>query len=87
MAASPWAVVLAGANRHDSPLLDATLDRLDALGPLAAHPRTGRPAGVDVDAPTRPALSFAAADLAEPAGADHDVRGCGSSAVVLPSTG
>jgi hypothetical protein len=34
----------------------------------------GRPAGVDVDASTRPALSFPAADLAEPAGADHDVR-------------
>lgn len=25
---------LAGANRHDSPLLDPTLDRLDELGPL-----------------------------------------------------
>jgi transposase len=30
----PLGRVLAGANRHDSPLLAATLDRLDDLGPL-----------------------------------------------------
>src|SRR5262245_19336084 len=28
--------VLAGANRHDSPLLAPTLDKLDTLGPLPA---------------------------------------------------
>ncbi|MEU4645778.1 IS5 family transposase [Micromonospora sp. NPDC023814] len=30
----PLGRVLAGANRHDSPLLESTLDRLDDLGPL-----------------------------------------------------
>lgn len=30
----PLGRVLAGANRHDSPLLEPTLDRLEALGPL-----------------------------------------------------
>lgn len=30
----PLGRVLAGANRHDSPLLAPTLDRLDDLGPL-----------------------------------------------------
>lgn len=30
----PVGRVLAGANRHDSPLLESTLDRLDDLGPL-----------------------------------------------------
>jgi hypothetical protein len=30
----PLGRVLAGANRHDSPLLAPTLDRLDELGPL-----------------------------------------------------
>lgn len=30
----PLGRVLAGANRHDSPLLEPTLDRLDDLGPL-----------------------------------------------------
>lgn len=30
----PLGRVLAGANRHDSPLLEATLDRLDDLGSL-----------------------------------------------------
>lgn len=32
----PLGRVLAGANRHDSPLLAPTLDRLDGLGPLPA---------------------------------------------------
>lgn len=33
----PLGRVLAGANRHDSPLLAPTLDKLDDLGPLPAH--------------------------------------------------
>ena len=33
----PLGRVLAGANRHDSPLLAPTLDRLDDLGPLPAE--------------------------------------------------
>lgn len=33
----PLGRVLAGANRHDSPLLAPTLDKLDDLGPLPTH--------------------------------------------------
>ena len=41
----PLGRVLAGANRHDSPLFGPTLDRLDELGPLpgevTVHPDAG----------------------------------------------
>ena len=41
----PLARVLAGANRHDSPLLEPTLDRLDGLGPSpTTSPCTWTPA-------------------------------------------
>jgi transposase len=39
--------VLAGANRHDSPLLALTLDKLDELGPLPAGIRVHLDAGYD----------------------------------------
>ena len=39
--------VLAGANRHDSPLLAATLDKLDDLGPLPDDIRVHLDAGYD----------------------------------------
>jgi hypothetical protein len=45
----PLGRVLAGANRHDSPLLAPTLDRLDELGPLpediTVHPDSGYDSG------------------------------------------
>ncbi len=39
--------VLAGANRHDSPLLAPTLDKLDALGPLPDRVTVHLDAGYD----------------------------------------
>jgi transposase len=42
--------VLAGANRHDSPLLAATLDKLDDLGPLPEQIRVHLDAGYDSQA-------------------------------------
>jgi IS5 family transposase len=39
--------VLAGANRHDSPLLGPTLDRLDELGPLPDEVTVHLDAGYD----------------------------------------
>jgi len=39
--------VLAGANRHDSPLLPATLDKLSELGPLPDQVRVHLDAGYD----------------------------------------
>jgi transposase len=39
--------VLAGANRHDSPLLAPTLDKLDGLGPLPGNIRVHLDAGYD----------------------------------------
>ena len=39
--------VLAGAHRHDSPLLDPTLDQLDALGPLPDEITVHLDAGYD----------------------------------------
>lgn len=42
--------VLAGANRHDSPLLAPTLDKLDKLGPLPDTVRVHLDAGYDSDA-------------------------------------
>ena len=39
--------VLAGANRHDSPLLAPTLDKLDGLGPLPGDIRVHLDAGYD----------------------------------------
>jgi transposase len=39
--------VLAGANRHDSPLLAATLDKLDAFGPLPEKVTVHLDAGYD----------------------------------------
>lgn len=39
--------VLAGANRHDSPLLGPTLDKLDAFGPLPATVTVHLDAGYD----------------------------------------
>lgn len=43
----PLGRVLAGANRHDSPLLAPTLDRLDDLGPLPDGIRVHLDAGYD----------------------------------------
>jgi transposase len=43
----PLGRVLAGANRHDSPLLAPTLDRLDDLGPLPDHITVHLDAGYD----------------------------------------
>ncbi len=45
----PLGRVLAGANRHDSPLLTATLDRLEDLGPLPDHITVHLDAGYDSD--------------------------------------
>jgi transposase len=45
----PLGRVLAPANRHDSPLLAATLDRLDHLRPLPAHITVHLDAGYDSD--------------------------------------
>jgi transposase len=45
----PLGRVLAGANRHDSPLLGPTLDRLDGLGPLPAEVTVHLDAGYDSD--------------------------------------
>jgi transposase len=42
--------VLAGANRHDSPLLDPTLDTIGELGPLPGHIRVHLDAGYDSQA-------------------------------------
>ena len=43
----PLGRVLAGANRHDSPLLGPTLDRLDDLGPLPDEITVHLDAGYD----------------------------------------
>ncbi|MGW5670398.1 IS5 family transposase [Micromonospora sp. NPDC003776] len=43
----PLARVLAGAHRHDSPLLESTLDRLNDLGPLPATITVHLDAGYD----------------------------------------
>ncbi|WP_081635996.1 IS5 family transposase [Micromonospora sp. CNB394] len=43
----PLGRVLAGANRHDSPLLESTLDRLDDLGPLPGTITVHLDAGYD----------------------------------------
>ena len=43
----PLGRVLAGANRHDSPLLGPTLDRLDDLGPLPDEVTSPPDAGYD----------------------------------------
>ncbi|MFD8033627.1 IS5 family transposase [Streptomyces sp. NPDC059717] len=51
----PLGRVLAGANRHDSPLLASTLDRLADLGPLPEHITVNLDAGYDC-APTRALL-------------------------------
>ncbi|MFF4354091.1 IS5 family transposase [Streptomyces sp. NPDC001530] len=45
----PLGRVLAGANRHDSPLLAPTLDRLDDLGPLPDDVTVHLDAGYDSD--------------------------------------
>jgi transposase len=45
----PLGRVLAGANRHDSPLLGPTLDRLDELGPLPDEVTVHLDAGYDSD--------------------------------------
>ncbi|MFJ2559225.1 MULTISPECIES: IS5 family transposase [unclassified Streptomyces] len=45
----PLGRVLAGANRHDSPLLAPTLDRLNDLGPLPDHITVHLDAGYDSD--------------------------------------
>lgn len=45
----PLGRVLAGANRHDSPLLAPTLDRLDELGPLPDDITIHLDAGYDSD--------------------------------------
>ena len=45
----PLGRVLAGANRHDSPLLAPTLDRLDDLGPLPDNVTVHLDAGYDSD--------------------------------------
>ncbi|WP_329375474.1 IS5 family transposase [Streptomyces sp. NBC_01483] len=45
----PLGRVLAGANRHDSPLLAPTLDRLDDLGPLPVDVTVHLDAGYDSD--------------------------------------
>ncbi|MET8536818.1 IS5 family transposase [Streptomyces sp. NPDC005065] len=52
----PLGRVLAGANRHDSPLLASTLDRLDDLGPLPDGITVHLDAGYDSDK-TRTLLS------------------------------
>lgn len=52
----PLGRVLAGANRHDSPLLAPTLDRLDDLGPLPEGITVHLDAGYD-SAVTRTLLS------------------------------
>ncbi|MER7838967.1 IS5 family transposase [Streptomyces sp. NPDC096040] len=52
----PLGRVLAGANRHDSPLLAPTLDRLDDLGPLPGDVTVHLDAGYDSDT-TRTLLS------------------------------
>jgi transposase len=52
----PLGRVLAGANRHDSPLLAPTLDRLDDLGPLPDDIAVHLDAGYD-SATTRALLS------------------------------
>jgi hypothetical protein len=43
----PLGRVLAGAHRHDSPLLEPTLDRLAGLGPLPAQVTVHLDAGYD----------------------------------------
>jgi hypothetical protein len=48
----PLGRVLAGANRHDSPLLESTLDRLDDLGPLPGTSTVHLDAGHDSQKPT-----------------------------------
>lgn len=45
----PLGRVLAGANRHDSPLLAPALDRLDDLGPLPDDITVHLDAGYDAD--------------------------------------
>ena len=52
----PLGRVLAGANRHDSPLLEPTLDRLDDLGPLPDDITVHLDAGYD-SATTRTLLA------------------------------
>lgn len=52
----PLGRVLAGANRHDSPLLSSTLDRLDDLGPLPDDITVHLDAGYD-SAATRATLT------------------------------
>lgn len=47
----PLGRVLAGANRHDSPLLAPTLDRLEDLGPLPDDITVHLDAGYDSDKP------------------------------------
>ena len=51
----PLGRVLAGANRHDSPLLAPTLDRLDDLGPLPDDITVHLDAGYDSDKTRDPA--------------------------------
>ncbi|SEG71101.1 Transposase DDE domain-containing protein [Actinacidiphila yanglinensis] len=46
---NPLGRVLAGGNRHDSPLLASTLDRLDDLGPLPDDVTVHLDAGYDSD--------------------------------------
>ena len=45
----PLGRVLAGAIRHDSPLLASTLERLDDLGPLPDYITVRLDAGYDSD--------------------------------------
>jgi transposase len=52
----PLGAVTAGANRHDSPLLAATLDTLDRLGPLPEQPVVHLDRAYD-SAPTRQELA------------------------------
>lgn len=49
----PLGRVLAGANRHDSPLLAPTLDRLEGLGPLPDTITVRLDAGYDSDTTER----------------------------------
>ncbi|MER6007364.1 transposase [Nonomuraea angiospora] len=56
VAVSPLGRVLAGANRHGSPLLAPTLDRLDSHGPLPDTITVHLDAGYDSDT-TRALLS------------------------------
>ncbi|WP_329182850.1 IS5 family transposase [Actinacidiphila glaucinigra] len=55
----PLGRVLAGANRHDSPLLAPTLDRLNDLGPLPHDITVHLDAGYDSDKPARCSMNVA----------------------------